>query len=298
MDESITLIDTEALGMTGVVAAYLAVGKEKALIDTGHRSSADAVVRDLEALGIGNDDLDYLLPTHVHLDHCGACGTLARRFQNASVLVHPKGEPHLSNPARLVKGATEVFGHELVKRYGLPEPIHPSRVRHVANDQTIDLGSAVGLRSVWTPGHAPHHLSYFLEGSGVLLTGDAVGVRHPGFPVLVPTTPPPSFDLDQAIESLKRIGELTIKRLCTPHFGVLEGGRDVFQQNVSAMLDWKNELESLVSEGVSVADMVNRLTEDAAQKIGRQIGDVPDYLRVMIRVSVQGFVRYLERGSS
>ncbi len=98
--KSTAIIDTRALGEQGVVAAYLVRGKETALIDMGYRSSAETVMGDLLAHGIADDGLHYLLPTHVHLDHCGSCGTIAQRFPNATVRVHPKGEPHLTDPTQ------------------------------------------------------------------------------------------------------------------------------------------------------------------------------------------------------
>ena len=238
--------------------------------------------------------MNYLLPTHVHLDHCGACSTLARKYPNASVLVHPRGEPHLSDPTRLVKGAGELFGEQLMQRYGLPDPIENSRVRSVADDEAIDLGNGMTLRSIWTPGHAPHHLSYILEGTGILFTGDAVGLRHPTFPALMPTTPPPSFNLDKAVESLRRLSELTIKRFCTPHFGTLDGAGELFQRNISALIDWRSKLDSFISRGLSVDQMASELIEEVCEGIGRSVADVPQYLRVSIRVSVLGFVGYMK----
>jgi glyoxylase-like metal-dependent hydrolase (beta-lactamase superfamily II) len=123
INETVSLIDTEALGLPRVVACYLVRGKESALLDMGYRSSAESVIRDLVSLGVGSDEVDYLLPTHVHLDHSGSCGTIARRFPRASVLAHPVGVPHLSDPTRLVEGAGELFGEALMRRYGLPDPI-------------------------------------------------------------------------------------------------------------------------------------------------------------------------------
>lgn len=118
LTEAVSIIDTEALGASNVVAAYLVTGKETALIDMGYESSAQIVIDDLTKHGVGPNDLDYLLPTHVHLDHSGSCGTLAKRFDNASIGVHPKGKPHLADPDRLWKGAGQLFGHELMARYG------------------------------------------------------------------------------------------------------------------------------------------------------------------------------------
>jgi len=164
----------------------------------GYKSSAQIVAKDLAAHGIGKEDLHYLLPTHVHLDHCGSCGTLANLYEDASVRLHPRGQSHVSDPERLVAGAMKLFGEERVKRFGLPDPTSPKRVRGVSDDEEIALGNGLTLRAIWTPGHAPHHISYLLEESGTLFTGDAVGVQYPASPVLIPTSPPPELQLPES----------------------------------------------------------------------------------------------------
>jgi glyoxylase-like metal-dependent hydrolase (beta-lactamase superfamily II) len=295
VSESISIIDTESLGVSGVVAAYLVSGKETALVDMGHRSSAEVVIRDLTAHGF--DRLDYLLPTHVHLDHCGSCGTLARRYPDASILVHPRGEPHLHDPDRLVKGAGEVFGQDMVKRFGLPDPIDNNRLRGIADDESINLGKGLTLRAIWTPGHAPHHLSYLLEGTGSLFTGDAVGVLHPSFPVLVPTTPPPSFNLEDAIESLERLGKLPVNQLFTPHFGVYSNDHWV-QSNSSALLEWRTKLNGLKDKGAPMDQIIEEFLNDVSKQIGRSVTEVPEHLRLTTKVSVLGFTAYLKWKSS
>jgi glyoxylase-like metal-dependent hydrolase (beta-lactamase superfamily II) len=258
----------------------------------GYRSSAENLIEDLSEHGIRKDDLHYLLPTHVHLDHSGSCGTLAEKFRSASVLVHPRGEPHLSDPTRLVKGASEVFGESLILKFGAPDPISSKRIHGVTDDEQIALGNAVTLRTVWTPGHAPHHLSYLLEETGALFTGDAVGVYHPAVPVLIPTTPPPSFNLEKAIESLERLRSLSPDQLLTPHFGLLTNAAERLAENVNALLGWKSKLERLMLSKSSVEEIVAVLTEEVCRGIGRPSADLPEFLRTTIRVSVLGFLRY------
>lgn len=291
------MIDTEALGLRGVVAAYLVRGKENALIDMGYRSSADTITRDLEGIGIGPKDLHYLLPTHVHLDHAGSCGTLAQKFPNSSVLVHPKGEPHLRDPEGLVRSASGLFGEQLMRSFGLPEPIESKRLRCVDNDEEIHLGKGMTLRTIWTPGHAPHHLSFISEETGDLFTGDAVGVLHPAFPVLVPTTPPPSFSLPDAIESLEHLRTLSPKQLLTPHFGKLNEAGERIERNVEVLLQWETKVEKLLAEKTSPVEIVEALTKDTCERSGRSVSEFPDHLRRTVRVSALGFVRFLERGS-
>jgi glyoxylase-like metal-dependent hydrolase (beta-lactamase superfamily II) len=260
----------------------------------GYASSADAVQRDIERSGISAGGIDYLLPTHVHLDHSGACGRLAAHFKNASIRVHPKGQRHLIDPTTLWEGAGQLFGDELMKQYGRPQPIEADRVGAIADEEEIDLGNGLVLRSIWTPGHASHHLSYNLEGKETVFTGDAVGISSHSFLVLIPTTPPTSFNLDAAVESLRRIRQLSPKRLLTPHFGVINHGEDSIDANISSLVSWTAEIAGLLKRGSSIDSIVTTLTEEIARRTTNPTAPLPDYLQLSVRVSVLGAVRYLK----
>lgn len=128
-----------------------------------------------------------------------------------------------------------------------------------------------------------------------MFTGDAVGVTYPDFPAPVPTTPPPSFNLTKAIESINRVLELSPSQLCTPHFGILKDAKARLVDNVRALLDWKVMFDSFIAGKYAMEEMTNIITEKACKQIGRSTGDVPDHLRVLIRVDVLGFTQYLTR---
>jgi glyoxylase-like metal-dependent hydrolase (beta-lactamase superfamily II) len=293
LDDQVSIIDTMALGKLGVVAAYLVSGKERALIDMGYRSSAQSVIHDLEQDGLGADDIDYLLPTHVHLDHSGGCGTLAEKYVDASVRVHPKGMPHLADPSKVWVGAGELFGPLLMEQFGKPQPIARSRLREVSDNEQISLGSGLTLRTLWTPGHASHHLSYELEGAGSVATGDAVGIIYPNVPILVPTTPPTSFDLSLAIGSLERIRDTRPARILAPHYGVMADATKLIADNIQALKDWEVKIGSMLKDGATPEQITRTLTDETARRAGQSLGIMPDYLSVSIKVSVLGFIRYL-----
>jgi glyoxylase-like metal-dependent hydrolase (beta-lactamase superfamily II) len=260
----------------------------------GYRSSAESVAKDLSNTGIANDDLHYLLPTHVHLDHSGSCGALAQWFPEASVRVHPRGQPHLSDPSRLIRGASEVFGEDMTRKFGLPDPIDHKRVHAILDDEEVALGDGITLRAIWTPGHAPHHLSYLLEETGTLFTGDAVGVCIPAAPVLIPTTPPPSFNLDKAVASLERLRSLSPTQLLTPHFGQVRNADERLQRNISALFDWRIRLEGLISAMASVDEIVFALTSEIGHAVGGSSGSLPEFVRTTVRVSALGFLGYMK----
>jgi glyoxylase-like metal-dependent hydrolase (beta-lactamase superfamily II) len=291
----VSVIDTEALANKGVVAAYLVSGKDRALIDMGYQSSADTVIRKLREIGVGPDDIHYLLPTHVHLDHAGSCGTLARAFPTATVGVHPVGAPHLADPAQLIASADELFGDDRMRSYGLPVPVSNQRVHALEDDETIDLGADITLRAIWTPGHAPHHLSYLLEESGRVFTGDATGVYYADFPALIPTTPPPSFNLDLAIVSLKRIREVSPSHLLTPHFGIVPRAASWVDQNIKELLAWDSIVRRMLKEDRMREEISNELARRACQKLDRSAGGLPEYARLLIWLSALGFVKYRQK---
>lgn len=291
MTDNISIIDTLALGRPQVVASYLVTGKDTALIDTGYRSSARTILHDLAS---EHQSVDYLLPTHVHLDHCGACGTLAKKFPNSTIRVHPIGQKHLVDPSRLIEGAGELFGPDLMSQYGLPEPIQAKQVRIMTDDDQIDLGNGIVLRAIWTPGHASHHLSYLLEATKTVFTGDCVGVFTPDMPVLTPTTPPPSFNLEKMLLSLERVSKLRPREFCTPHFGRSGNPQPLLEANRAILIEWKSIIERSLRAGKTVELIAKEISDKIATKTQRMPQDLPAHFRLLVRINVLGFVQWLQ----
>ena len=213
----IVQIDTMLAGIPGMTGVHLIPAPQPALVDCGTQTSAPAVAAALEQAGIGPDDLAWIVLTHVHLDHCGAAGDLSRVFPRATVVVHPRGARHLVDPARLVQGTHALFG-DLSPAIGGLAPIAPERVREAADGDVIPLGDGRGLRVVWAPGHARHHMALLDEAEGVLFAGDAVGVQMGGGQIY-PTIPPPEYDVDAALATLDVLEGLGASHMYVSHFG-------------------------------------------------------------------------------
>jgi len=213
-------IDTMLAGVPGMTGAHLILAEQPALIDCGTQTSADTVRDALTAAGLGPDDLAWLVLTHVHLDHCGAAGDLARAFPGATVVVHPRGARHLVDPSRLVAGTHALFGR-LSPAIGGLAPIDAARVVEAEDGQRIPLGGGRALRAVWAPGHARHHMAVLEEAEGILFAGDAVGVQMGGGE-LYPTIPPPEFDVDAGLATLDVLEALDARRMYVSHFGPVE----------------------------------------------------------------------------
>lgn len=161
----------------------------------------------------------------------------------------------------------------------------------------VDLGRGVRLRTVWTPGHASHHLSYEWEGRGALFTGDAVGIYYPDFPILLPTTPPTSFNLEQTLGSLERLRVNFPSELYTPHYGVVKNATHWIGENVNSLLRWSAFIESRRKRGFSDEGIANALMDEVCRDIGQPLSEVPDYVLISIKISALGFLRYLKERS-
>ncbi len=211
------MVDTLLGAMEGVTAVYLVAGEQPALIDAGARTSVQTVRDALADAGIAADDLAWIVLTHVHLDHCGATGILARAFPRARVVVHRRGARHLSEPGRLVAGSAAVYGAHW-SLYGGLDATSADRITAAENGHRVPIGPGRDLVMRETLGHARHHMSVLDEATGTVLAGDALGVCFPGGG-LYPALPPPDVDLDAGGRSLALLATLAPARLCLAHFG-------------------------------------------------------------------------------
>lgn len=198
-EHGITAIDT---GFHRPVfdASHLIVERDRAaFIDVGTNYSIPGLLAELDAKGVARENVDYVIVTHVHLDHAGGAGEIIRQLPNAKLAVHPRGAPHMINPARLVASASSVYGAEEVKRtYGDLVPVPAERVIEIRDETVIDLAGRA-LRCLDTPGHARHHFSVWDERSRSFFPGDTFGLSYREFDTdkgafIVPTTTPVQFD--------------------------------------------------------------------------------------------------------
>ena len=196
------------------IGAYLCTGKKNAVIDPGPGASIPGLINSIQAAGLQPEQIDYVILTHIHMDHAGGASTALKTFRNAKVIVHGRGVRHLVDPSALYRSSLETLG-ELVIKYGKIDPVPPDRIIAAEEGMVIDLGGA-SLQLVMTPGHAAHHLSVYEMKQRVLFSGDAAGIFHEG--LLRLTTPPP-FRLDEMLASLDKIIALSPHIICYGHLG-------------------------------------------------------------------------------
>ena len=213
---SVHTIDLHFKDTPGIIAAYLIPHDDGAiLIESGPGSTLPALRAGLAAHGFSPGDITDLFVTHIHLDHAGASGWLAR--QGAAVHVHPRGLPHLADPSRLLASAGQIYGDEMDSLWGEMLPVPADRLIPVEDETVTRIGS-LEILALATPGHASHHHAYLV--GGTCFSGDVGGVRLAGPRHIVLPMPPPEFHLETWIASCRRLQDLRIEKVAPTHFGV------------------------------------------------------------------------------
>jgi glyoxylase-like metal-dependent hydrolase (beta-lactamase superfamily II) len=217
-------IDVMHLGNDRVICAYEHDGL---IVDPGPASCVETL---LEALG--ETEPRALLLTHIHLDHAGATGTLAKRFPDLQVYVHERGAPHLIDPSKLLESAGRLYGDDMDRLWGEFLPVPEDRIHTLAGGETVE-----GFNVAYTPGHASHHVAYLHEDSGDAYTGDVAGVRVPPSEYTVAPTPPPDIDVEAWLDSIHKVATWNAERLCLTHFGPVTEVEEHLHRIRIALLD-------------------------------------------------------------
>ena len=207
-------------------AAYLMIEDgHAAFIDTGTNHSVPRLLEALQGAGLTRDAVDYVIPTHVHLDHAGGAGALMKELPRATLVVHPLGASHLIDPQRLVMSATGVYGpEEMARSYGTVVPVAAERVQRSFDGMVLNLGGSRPLTFLDTPGHARHHHCIWDERSRGFFTGDTFGLSYREFDDadaawLMPTTTPVQFEPRALRASVERLLAHEPESLYLTHYG-------------------------------------------------------------------------------
>jgi glyoxylase-like metal-dependent hydrolase (beta-lactamase superfamily II) len=301
----ITAIDAEYL-YPGHAAAHLIVdGGRAAFVDVGTNFSVPYLLAALDELGIARNAVDYVLLTHVHLDHAGGAGALLRELPQAVALLHPRGAPHMIAPAKLIDGARAVYGAERFRRlYGELVPIPAARVRSVADGEQVTLGSRT-LELIHTPGHAMHHYAVIDAAHHSVFPGDTFGISYRALDTqrgafIFPTTTPTQFDPEQHLASIDRMLSYHPEAMYLMHFS-----------RVTDVAPLATSLKEQIAAHAAIARAHATDTDPAAGiqadllamwlKLARQHGvtlsdaGVRQVLAGDLELNTQGLVAYLHR---
>ena len=289
-------------------AAYLVVrGGRAAYVDTGTNFALPRLLGALDVLGLPRDAVDWVIPTHVHLDHAGGVGALMRELPRATVLVHPRGLRHLVDPTALYEGALAVYGpEEMARSYGQLVPVPAARVQPSSDGLTIRLGGSP-LRLIDTPGHAKHHHCIWDEATRGWFTGDTFGIGYPEFDGpqgrwLFPTSTPVQFEPAALRASVQRLLQADPQCMYLTHFGRVA---DV-PQRAAVQLELLDRTVAL-AESLRAAperhqrlkDGLQQLYADSLARHGIAIDPaaLAELLAVDLELNAQGIAAWLDRDS-
>ena len=291
------LLDTRHMGYQGIVGAYLIPGPGGSfgLVESGPGSTLETLEAAIREAGFEPEALSAVMVTHIHLDHAGAAGTLAGRY-NAEVYVHENGAAHLLDPSRLMKSAKRIYGDMMDTLWGEMERVPQDLLRVVRDMDTFQVaGRRFDVR--YTPGHASHHVAYLMDGA--MFTGDAAAIRLPGSDVVRPALPPPEVDLEAWEGSLAVIRQAGPERLLLTHFGEVREVEAHLSEVREKNAAWAEEVLVGLQEGEDDAALEARLEHLAREELDAE--NAPEEVAERHRVTsndamtVMGLKRYWQK---
>jgi glyoxylase-like metal-dependent hydrolase (beta-lactamase superfamily II) len=292
--EGLSYGDLHHLGVPESIAVYLIdTGDGVGVVDPGPASCREALEASLAAFGASVRDLRHVFLTHIHLDHAGITGTLARENPRLRVYVHERGAPHLVDPTRLLDSATRIYGSEMDRLWGTFQPVPADQLEVLSGHERLTIGSR-RWRVGATPGHAVHHVAYLDEHDGVAFTGDVAGEATQHNTPALPVAPPPDIDLPTWRQSLDLLNAWAPEQLLLTHFGPVNHPRRHVEEMWTRLTEWSERVrDSLERSGSDDAraesfadEELDRLTSGLAPESAAHVN------RDAILSSWYGLARY------
>jgi len=287
ISEHIVLIDAPFQGKSGVLGTYLIQGRTSVIVDPGPTASIPYVEKSLHALGVSGENLQFIAPTHIHLDHSAGSWRLMQAYPKTRLLVHPRGSSHMKDPRKLEAGARSLFG-DAVSDYGEIKSVPAQMVDESKDNEEIDLGG-VTMKVIWTPGHSSHHQCLYVPEDRTLILGDAGGHYNPMLDVVMPTTPPP-FNPEKAVNSLDRLISLRPEKACYGHFGVTDNAVQWLNAHKDQIRLWSRIVSEGLDDQLTPEEILTRITANDSDTARMR----NDHVERSPMISIMGFIRYHE----
>jgi len=277
-------------GFRKFISSWLYLGETfTILVDPGPLSTITHLCSQLRQKGI--ERLDYVLLTHIHIDHAGGTGALLKEFPEATVICHPEGVRHMTAPEKLWQGTRKVLGPRLAEAYGEIVPVPEGRIGY---EETI---GKTGIRAFLTPGHAQHHCSYLLD--DLLFAGEVAGVHCELADGLYmrPATPP-RFILQVALDSIDRMIDLAPRTMVFAHYGLVDDALKHLQVARNQLLLWVKGVAANISlEGAkreeAIVDWLLQKDENY-RNVSRLPQDLTVRERYFLGNTLRGLIEYVE----
>jgi glyoxylase-like metal-dependent hydrolase (beta-lactamase superfamily II) len=264
---SVITLDLNFQGRKQAIAAYLIPHSSGVvLIECGPGSTLSALQAALDENGYSVADVTHVLLTHIHLDHAGAAGWLAR--QGAEVYVHPVGAPHMLNPEKLLASAGRIYGDRMDELWGEFLSVPENRLTVAEDAQEIVIGNLLFV-PIDTPGHAYHHYAYLFE--DICFSGDIGGVRISSYPYLRLPMPPPELHLEKWRASVERLRQEKFDRIAPTHFGIFDDPEwqlNELEKGLDAVSRWLDKVMSADPAIEELRQMFSDWMDEQARESG------------------------------
>lgn len=243
LDHGINCIDTQHMREDFVAAYLIEEDGRAAFIDSGCYLSVPTLLLVLEEKKIPRENVDFIILTHIHLDHAGGAGELLKYLPNAKIYVHEFGARHLIDPSKLRSGVIAVYGELFFKQFlGDLIPSPQEKVVVVKDGDSVQLGNRT-LKFYDTPGHARHHICIWDDKSQSVFSGDTLGVSYREFDsekgvLIFPPTTPIQFDPQAWIQTINRLDDLKPKYAFLTHFCQIEWSRSLANDLIERIKDF------------------------------------------------------------
>jgi len=280
-------------------------GDRAALIDTGTNSSVPLVLAALRAKGLRPEQVDFVILTHIHLDHAGGAGLFMREFPNATLTVHPRGARHMADPSRLIAGTIAVYGAAPTRQmYGDILPVPAARILETPHAASVRLNGRE-LRFLDTPGHARHHVAILDTRSGQVFAGDVFGLSYremdqDGRQFIIPTTSPAQFDPAPYHRSIDLILGMKPAAVYVTHYSRIQdipAKADVLHRLVDAHAELGlREKNAGLARPERLREGVKRIVLEEARRWGSRLADarILDIYSNDVELNAQGLGFWLD----
>jgi glyoxylase-like metal-dependent hydrolase (beta-lactamase superfamily II) len=280
-------LEVRLAGVDVIFAVYLIGEAQGVVIEPGPAAGAPTIQAAMKQLGM--KELAYIIPTHIHLDHAGAAGSLAQLFPRAKVLVHPQVAKHMVDPSRLIESTKMSFGDDFEATFGTTLPVPESQIKTPEDGETISVNDR-RLRIIYAPGHAPHHMAIFDEKIKGLFCGEALGTPPVGadsYPI--PIAAPPSFDIEVYVATMEKLRKLNPRILFYSHDGI---GRQP-DRLIPRAVENTRLFGDLILEALRRGETDESVKRQVREYLRRHLGVSGE--GVDVDMSIDGFIFYFKK---
>lgn len=290
-------------GIPEMSSAYIIKGEQNVIIDTGASNSLPQLLDALKQLEIERDSVDWVIITHIHLDHSGGAGQLLNFLPNAKIIVHPRGARHLIDPAKLIASAREVYGESFERIYSPILPVPAEKIITAPDGMELYLGDQRVLTFWDSPGHAWHHFAVHDSITKGIFCGDTVGMHIPsltrlGVKYILPFTTPTQYDPEIMLQTLTRLANLKPERLYFTHFGYQDNAQSILEYMKKIIPQYTEYARNAYHQEPTLQSIIDALREYHVQEMYKlrvpEDHSIFNILETEIDLNAQGLLLYFQ----